>query len=454
MATARGQQRGGAVTGIHIWLIAFVGLWLVSTVLLVWLYTGQSGLEKTRDDLRLSNDDARAKLRAEQEARGRIAELATGSTEDEPAAVETNIRKLFDRIQDDGVVAEVSAFEDPTAGVLTAMTALYEGFLGEHDLRAAAQQQGASLAAEVERLTAERIERERAFDTKQDELTALVQELETDRASYRSQRNAEIDQFDQRIEDVRQQSARDIQEHRNEKSRLEQELAETKSRLADLQAKLGELQIQPEPLLTARQGDGRVLMAKPGEEVVYINLGRRDKVTRGMQFAVYSGGAGIPADGRGKARIEVARIFETSSECVVRELFGTEVIIEGDIINNPIYDRTHSLKFVVAGTFDFDGDGHDDPDGADRIKALIREWGGQVADGVTARVDFVVVGNAPRRPPAVGDTSPEVQEREALARRVFEAYNNTIETAQALSVPILPQGKFLHFLGFAGGPGR
>ena len=53
MATARGQQRGGGVTGIHIWLIAFVALWLVSTVLLVWLYTGQTGLVKTAESVAL-----------------------------------------------------------------------------------------------------------------------------------------------------------------------------------------------------------------------------------------------------------------------------------------------------------------------------------------------------------------------------------------------------------------
>ena len=453
MATARGQQRGGAVTGIHVWLIAFVGLWLVSTILLVWLYTGQSGLVKTADDLRLTNDSVREDLQAQQEARERLAELVTGSAEDDDATIETNIGRLFDRIQEEGVVPEVSAFDDPTAGALTAMTALYEGYLGEHDLRRAAQEQAASLAAEVEQLTAERTDREGTFDAKQDELTAQVQEIEEDRASYRADRNAEIDQFDQRIEDLRQQFSRDIQEQRNENSRLKQELAETKSRLADLQAKLGELQIQPEPLLTARAGDGRVLMAKPGEGVVYINLGRQDKVTRGMQFAVYASGAGIPADGRAKARIEVARIFDAASECVVRELLGDEVVLEGDVINNPIYDRSRALRFVVTGTFDFDGDGRDDPDGADRIKALIREWGGQVAEAVTARVDFVVVGNPPRRPPALGDVSPEAQEREALARRLYEAHNSTVEAARALSVPILPQTTFLHFLGFAGGDG-
>jgi hypothetical protein len=301
---------------------------------------------------------------------------------------------------------------------------------------------------------AERTERETAFGATEDELVGQIHSLEEGLTSYRTDRNAEIDDFEQQIESLRQQFSRDIQDQRNENKRLQQELTETKSRLADLQAKMGELQIQPQALLTARQGDGRVLLAKPGEDVVYINLGRRDHVTLGMQFAVYAGDEGIPADGQSKARIEVARVFDAASECVVREAFGQEFILEGDVINNPIYDRSRSLKFVVTGTFDFDGDGYDDPDGAERIKALIREWGGQVADAVTARVDFVVVGNAPRRPSSLGDTSPEAQERDAAVRRTYEAHNTILETAQALSVPVLPQAKFLHFLGFSGGRER
>jgi hypothetical protein len=132
-------------------------------------------------------------------------------------------------------------------------------------------------------------------------------------------------------------------------------------------------------------------------------------------------------------------------------LLGSKFILEGDIINNPIYDRTRSLSFVVRGMFDFDGDGRNDADGADRIQALIREWGGQVVEAVTARVDFVVLGDAPRRPPSAADGSPEAQEREASARRVFDDYHRVVETARALSVPVLPQSTFLHFLGFAGG---
>ena len=447
MATARAQQRGGGVTAIHVALIAFVALWLVCTVLLVWLYTDQSTLNKQADDLRASEQTAQQNLRRANGDRDRMAELVSGSADDDGAAIEGKINDLYERIRSDDLVSEASAFDDDSAGLLNAMTTLYQAHRGEHEARTAAEERADSLAGEVASLTAERAALQESFAATEERLTAQVQELEDDRSRYRSERDEEIDQVDERIEQQRQQFSADIQNQRNDNARLKQELDDLKNRYHDLQAKLGELQITPEPLLTTRQGDGRVLMARPGDDVVYINLGHRHHLTRGMQFAVYSDSESIPANGLAKARIEVARIFEETAECTIREVLGNEAILEGDIINNPVYDKSRTLRFVVAGMFDLDGDGI--LEGQDRIAALIREWGGEVADTVSARVDFVVLGNPPRKPSTDAGDGSEESEREVLRRRVFENYTQAFEAAQTLSVPVLTQDKFLHFLGYA-----
>ncbi|MHC4092947.1 MAG: BRCT domain-containing protein [Planctomycetota bacterium] len=450
MAAPRGQQRAGGVSAIHVWLIVFVALWLLSTVLLVWLYTDQAGLEKVADELRLEIHQSQTKLGEEESARQQIAELAVGATDDDAEAVTGKVEDLYGRIQDEDLVPDGSAFDDPSTGLLAAMTSLYEAYRGEYDSRVEADADVEELQAEMEALANDKTQREQAFEEKADELVARISTLEADVASYREQRDSEIDAFETHEEELRQQHSSDIQEQRKENAALKKELAEYKSRYQELQAKFGQLQITPEPLMTVRQGDGRVLTAKAGEDVVYISLGRRQRITRGMQFAVYGSDAGIPADGRAKARIEVARVFPETSECVVRELLGNERIIEGDIINNPIYDRARALTFVVAGEFDLSGDGHDDADGAAQVETLIRDWGGRLLDTVSARVDYVVLGNAPRRPASLGDLSPEAQERQAAANRVYEQYDTIVETAKALSVPILTQEIFLHFLGYAG----
>ena len=306
------------------------------------------------------------------------------------------------------------------------------------------------MSDEVERLTADKTERDQTFAQRVDSLVEQVRELEAEHGQYRQQRDGQIDGVEARIEGIEQESARDIQQQRALNENLEQERDEYKSLYTDLQTKLGELQIKPSSLITARTGDGLVLTAKYGEDVVYINLGRRQKITLGMQFAVYSADQEIPSDGRAKARIEVARIFENSAECVIREVFGRGMIAEGDLVNNPIYERDRSLTFVATGRFDLDGDGLDDSDGAEAVKALIQDWGGVVTDAVTARVDFVVVGNAPPKPSSVEGASPEAVERQAAVRQLYETYAQTVEAAQALSVPILTQDVFLHFLGYAG----
>ena len=450
MAAPRGQQRAGGVSAIHVWLIVFVALWLLSTVLMVWLYTEQSGLTNQVEELRLSNDQLQEELRNGQSVRENLTELVVGTAEDGIDTVASKIGDLLVRIQEDDVVPDASAFDDPATGLLPTMTSLYEAYRGEHESLLAAGAEVDRLQSEAEGLAQERTEREQAFEEKEEELVAQVQDLETSLADDRAQRDAEVDAFESRLEGVRQQNSRDIQEQRTQIAALKQELAEYKSRYQELQAKFGELQITPEPLLTARQGDGRVLAAKPGEDVVYIDLGRKHRITRGMHFAVYPSDAGIPADGRAKARIEVARMFPETAECIVSELLGTGMIIEGDIINNPIYDKTRSLAFVVAGTFDFTGEGHSDAAGAEQIEALIHNWGGRVVDTVSARVDFVVLGDPPRRPSPVGELSSEALERQTAVRERYERYTTIAETAKALSVPILSKEVFLHFLGYSG----
>ncbi len=450
MAAARAQQRSGGVTAVHVWLIAFVALWLTSTVLLVWLYTDQAGYKQRADDAMATSSRTRTELDAARQSMGRVTELATGSADDDEATVASKVGDLHARIRQDNLVPDASAFDDPTGGLLVGMTALYEAYVGEHNARTKAEARADEMAGEVERLTAEKTEREQTFGQHVDELVAQVQSLETDHTNYRQQRDTEMDGVEGRIEALEQQGARDIQQQRTQSEGLEQERDEYKSRLDDLQAKLGELLITPSPLITARQGDGAVLTAKYGEDVVYINLGARHNLTVGMQFAVYAADQEIPADGRGKARIEVARVFENSAECVIRELLGRSPIVEGDVINNPIYEKDRSLTFVVAGRFDLDGDGADDSAGAEAIEALIRAWGGQVTDAVTARVDFVVVGSAPVPPSSVEAASPEGAARQEAVREAFEVYAQRVETAQALSVPILTEEVFLHFLGYAG----
>ena len=73
-----------------------------------------------------------------------------------------------------------------------------------------------------------------------------------------------------------------------------------------------------------------------------------------------------------------------------------------------------------------------------------------MANELTALTDFVVLGAIPRRPVRRSAPTPE-QARQARAQQnLRDAYERTVETAKALSVPVMPQEVFLNFLGYSG----
>jgi hypothetical protein len=416
-------------------------------VLLVLLYTDQKDLESTNEDLRQRLDQANQERRDAQTTAATLAELATGESQDPPDAVRSKLQEVGGRIVEDQLVADPLAYQD--ASFDQALNQLYEAYRVQAERLAAIQEGNDQLVAQVEELTAANTRQKTEFDDQITALTGELEELKTSWEGYARQRDQEIDSFDGKLAELDSRYSRDIQEQREETKRVRAEFDELQNRYGELKERLGQLQIRPQALITARQSDGRVVTAKPGEEVVYVDLGRDAGLVLGLQFAVYPAASGIPADGLAKARIEVVNIFDRSAECRIVEVHGREPILEGDLVANPVFDRDRPLHFVVIGRFDIDGDGNIDAEGDRQIESLIVNWGGVVVEDVSAAVDFVVAGASPPAPALVGDRTAEAEARLQALRQRFEAYSSTLRTAQALSIPILTQDVFLHFLGYA-----
>jgi hypothetical protein len=143
-------------------------------------------------------------------------------------------------------------------------------------------------------------------------------------------------------------------------------------------------------------------------------------------------------------------IDDQSAECRIVDVARNEVILEGDLIANPIYDSDRAVRFVVLGEFDLDHDGLPDPAGAPIIRSMVTEWGGTLSDELTALTDFVVLGGAPRRPRPVRDAAPEEAERVRAMQQLFDGYHETVRAARTLAIPVLTQEVFLNFLGYTG----
>ncbi len=461
---AKGQQQGAKA--VTLGMFVFAALWLTSTVLLVIMYTGQEDLRKSAADCETFN----SKLISQRErsgvaqfqaarpggptvvgllegARAQTALLASGDETDDVGGVRAKLEQLQQSIQGDGIVPEAGRFQD--LSYHESLTMLYEVLKGENALRSEAEARVAELGGEVDRLVEATAQLQSDFEQRTKELSDQFAEAEAQRGQYRTEKDEQLAALQRGYEDRRSENDADLTRERQQNTALQQEVDRLESRLVALQEQVGDQLIGPKALATARTPDGSILQHIPGDEFVFIDLGQRAKLVRGMRFAVYSGGKEIPLDGRAKAQIEVVAIDPASSECrIVRQAAG-EVILPGDLIANPIYDPQREVRFLVLGEFDLDHDGLSDGDGVERIGALVTEWGGTLTSDITAMLDFVVVGRSPRRPRPPRDQTPEATERFDRLQGQYDKYVQTLQSAGTLQIPVLRQEVFLNFLGYA-----
>jgi hypothetical protein len=213
-----------------------------------------------------------------------------------------------------------------------------------------------------------------------------------------------------------------------------------------------------------RQPDGKITRL-PGNNVAFIDLGSGDHVVPGMTFEVYSSAEGVPAPGdranndnlpKGKGSVEVLRVGPNSSECrIVKTQLG-QTISEGDVIANLIYDKNHKNAFFVYGNFDLTKDGPPGPNDQPRpqdvevVKRLINQWGGTVTDKITVNTDFVVLGKEPIVPEYTREqlNDPLMVAAYNKAQDELQKYENIVEQAEKLHIPILNQPRFLYMTGY------
>lgn len=462
---ARVQQQG--VNAVTIWMIIFVVLWLTSTVFLVVLYTGQEDMQRqmtaaqSAKNRAISNQEESSLelVRQAREggptavglidaARGLTAELATGNADDAPGTVREKRDGILEQIRGDALVEQANRYAN--ASLLEALETLYGAYRTNHALLEDAQMRAEELEGRVTELTRINAAQKDELDEQATQLAERIEAIEADRTAYRVSRDEQIAGLQTEFGERSTQADADLTRERQRRAGLAEQYEDLQDRFGQLQEKLGLSQVKPEPLSTARLADGTVLTAVPGDPVVYIDLGREDQLTLGLEFAIYSAETGIPEDGRSKARIEVVSISPSSAECKIVAVHGNEVILEGDLVANPIYDPTRPLTFMVTGAFDLNRDGSLDSGGAAGVRALVANWGGVLTDDLNAQTDFVVLGAAPARPRSSGDLSPDEEEVNERVQERYERYVSTVEAASSLGVPVLTQDVFLRFLGYTG----
>ncbi|MBK8915450.1 MAG: hypothetical protein IPM64_12785 [Phycisphaerales bacterium] len=464
MAGRPATVRGGGLTGVHYLAFSMSGVALILLVTTIVFATqvkdAQSrALNAERRDA--ENGTAPAYYASEASARGaavfavmqedvdRLAKLAVGQT-GVASAVEQQARQVTAAVRE-----QHGAAADPGDSLSTVVAKLSAALAEQKAQLDAASGQ----VAEGNRKNGELTEKLRTTRTEFDaEVARLAAQFETSEAQKQQMLGAK----DKQLADLQATMEQSTQQTNEKEQRWLREGRELKLQLATLQNQVATLQrelagIKPvsfDPGAILTKADGRVLRAVPGSEIVYINIGAADKLKVGMGFEIYSQTREAPKSLRGKASIEVVSVSEQTAECRVLRTTGGQPIIEGDPVVNIAFERGRQPKFVVVGDYDLNYDGNVDFDGMDKVKGMIRQWGGVVVDQFDETVDFVVIGQAPQIPqlPEFGVSDVVAAQADERSRALVR-YRDLIDRARSIYVPVINQNSFLYLTGFAGDAG-
>jgi hypothetical protein len=432
MAGAVPQQRGGSnATTIGMVVSILVAVLLLGA--LIWLITQQEQLRTNADlataakkRLATGGDEAKAKQMFP-DSGGRdktlIGEMnkgialvsggMTGNENDSPAAARGKLEAALERIRTESKVPDpekiTSAF-----GAVAVIESLHQLYADEKAAREKADADLAKASGDLDAARASNEELQKKIGDDLAKMRAKVEELQTAKSEFENLKSGETQALASQI--GAKQDALDAmrREQVDMRRKLISELGQRERLLDEQREALSNLRgpgpAAAQELAIARKGVGRVLRALPGDSLVHIDLGKEDNVTLGLTFSVYSEDERVPADGRGKANIEVVSVGQRTAECrVTARPSPDDPILEGDIIGNIVLsrDRDKKQRFCIVGQFDVDFDGNVDAMGNEAIAALVRRFGGEVVHRVDPTTDYVVVG---QEPPFIGVAEPEVVE--------------------------------------------
>ena len=191
------------------------------------------------------------------------------------------------------------------------------------------------------------------------------------------------------------------------------------------------------------------------QDRVYLNRGRRDRITLGMTFEIFDDGHLVRLEDtggelRGKGTIEVIDVRDTSSTGRVVRVERGQNVEEGDQLVNIVYDPNATNRFFVYGDFDIDNTGEPQVTDRRRIENLITTWGGRLNEALSYDVDFLILGEEPPLPEPLppGVIDPVRIAQNVEAQRNYETYQQLVGEARNLNIPILNQNRFLNLIGY------
>lgn len=289
------------------------------------------------------------------------------------------------------------------------------------------------------------------------ELQKKSEESQADAATYRGTADQQVAKLQGDLAASKEELIKNNQDLTNRLNELQKQLTGEKRTGDDLKAQLARYRVPTNQIIS--QADGQITRT-PGNDRVFINLGKGNQIAAGMTFEVYDK-LGVPsvtskepeADKllKGKASIEVISAQPGISECRVVRLSPGATITEGDPIVNVVYDKNVKFNFYVFGKYNLDYRGESTDRDAEIVKRLISGWGATVTDKLDTKTDFVILGEEPVVPNYTQDElarEPEKAYQKEQAEQALTQFNAVRDQANALNIPILNQTRFLYMIGY------
>ena len=272
--------------------------------------------------------------------------------------------------------------------------------------------------------------------------------------------------YDDMAADLEQTTGQEVSNIRRKFEQLTADYKATNAELLDTKARLKEARemlmlakeeiakIEPGPNRSAMayKPDGKIVSVDNQANIVSIDIGIKDHVYRGLTFTVYNRGTSVTEDGQGKCEIEVFDIAETYSLARIIPSETNKPLLDGDIIANLVWDSEKVNVFVAVGDFDFDNDGYIDSNPNRRLGDLVEKWGGRLDENISIDTDFLIVGKAPKVLPVdeENDLDLIVEQNNEYALERLRLYNDTLDRAESLWIPVFNYDRFLYFIGYTG----
>jgi hypothetical protein len=469
--------RSGGVSGVVISLVTFVFLFVIVLVLAVLFYTQRNKAtqqaEAAAEELRVlirANEEANEDFLAAKERAGGSSVVSQLLAEIDqyknylignPEAAKEQVRN---RLVDAGILDRVGQGDDATYPLNAAATARIQAAEAAvasaqqtiEDLRGGEQTRQAEVRRLEQELQRTRTDTAATIAELEGQLARRTEQFEAYEADAEAERQDLIARYEQFKQDAQAREDELLAEIEDQK----QEIARLNARIDALVRVVRANQLSG-PDMTL-EPDGRIIATNPTENSVTINLGRQDNLILGMTFAVFDERSGIVTeverDGRTvhvgeKAIIEVTRFGDdgrTAIARVIRQARG-QTVSSDDLISNIVYDKDRVFEFFVYGDFDLNNDNRATVTERDRVRNMIRTWGGEVIQAQEPPVDtdFVVLGEAPEFPQQPGPAEPEsVWEEYQQAVQEYRQYNEIVGLARELGIPILNQNRFLTLVGY------